>query len=266
MTDERPSVARSLTVAGLILQFALTVILIHRTTDLASWLRGLSTAQGDALGGAAALLLLLALIVPAWRGRTWALVLAVLLQVGLLLGIVPYLAASFAHPADFTAWLLNVSYFEVGVLAVAFGLITTREGLGRARARSWRSLQGAAVWAAGAVWIGMVAVGAAVASAPTSAGTFDTPAAHVVTLRMGAMSFSPPDLHLPAGQPTALVVVNESTESHSFDVDPLAIHLRVPGKSTALVVVTLPAGPPIPFYCGIPGHREAGMTGTLIPE
>lgn len=266
MTDERPSVARPLTVAGLILQFALTLILIHRTTDFATWLAGLVTGQGDALGGAIALILLLALIVPAWRGRTWALVLAVLLQIGLTLGIVPYLAASFGHPTDFTAWLLNVSYFEAGVLAVVFGLVATREALGRTRPRRWRSMQGAALWAAGAVWVGMVAVGAAVAAAPTPGGTFDTPAAGVVTLHMGAMSFSPPDLHLPAGRPTAIVVVNESTESHSFDVDPLGIHLRVPGKSTALAVVTIPAGAPIPFYCGIPGHREAGMSGTLLPD
>jgi uncharacterized cupredoxin-like copper-binding protein len=266
MTDERPSVARSLTVAGLILQFAMTVILIHRTTDFASWLTGLATGQGDAIGGAVALFLLLVLVVPAWRGRGWALVVAALLQVGLTLGIVPYLASSFAHPADFTAWLLNVSYFELGVLAVAFGVIAAREVLARTQPRSWRSAQGAALWAAAAGWVGMVAVGAAVASVAAPAGTFDAPAVDVITLRMGAMSFLPPELRIPAGQPTAIVIVNESTESHSFDVDPLEIHLRVPGKSTALVVVTAPSGPPIPFYCGIPGHREAGMTGTLLPQ
>ena len=31
-------------------------------------------------------------------------------------------------------------------------------------------------------------------------------------------------------------------------------------------VVTIPAGAPIPFYCGIPVHREARMTGTLLPD
>jgi uncharacterized cupredoxin-like copper-binding protein len=94
----------------------------------------------------------------------------------------------------------------------------------------------------------------------------DQPAENVVLLRMGAMSFEPAHLRLPPGKRTAVVVVNESTESHSFDVDPLDIHVRVPAQSTVVTMVRMPAGPPVPFYCGIPGHSEAGMTGTLVPE
>ena len=76
----------------------------------------------------------------------------------------------------------------------------------------------------------------------------------------------PNELRVRAGEPTAVVIVNESTESHSFDVDTLGIHVRVPGKSTAVALVQLPAGAPVPFYCGIPGHREAGMKGSLVVE
>jgi uncharacterized cupredoxin-like copper-binding protein len=266
MNNERASVARTVVVLGLVVQFVLTIVLIHRTTDLATWLHGLTTGAGDVLGGAVALLLLLLLIVPCWRGKRWALVTSVLLQVGLTLGIVPYLIAGFAHPQDFAAWLLNISYFDVGVVAATFGAVAAREAWGRARPRGWRSVQGAAIWAGVGVWAGMVAVGVAVAGAPAPAGTMDQPAENVAILRMGAMSFHPAQLRLPAGKRSAVVVVNESTESHSFDVDPLGIHIRVPGQSTVVAMVRMPAGPPVPFYCGIPGHREAGMTGTLVAE
>jgi uncharacterized cupredoxin-like copper-binding protein len=266
MNNERASVARTVAVLGLVVQFVLTIVLIHRTTDLATWLHGLTTGAGDVLGGAVALLLLLALIVPCWRGKRWALVTSVLLQVGLTLGIVPYLIAGFAHPQDFAAWLLNISYFDVGVVAAAFGAVAAREAWGRTRPRGLRSVQGAAIWAVVGVWAGMVAVAAAVAGAPAPAGTMDQPAENVVLLRMGAMSFEPAHLRLPPGKRTAVVVVNESTESHSFDVDPLDIHVRVPAQSTVVTMVRMPAGPPVPFYCGIPGHSEAGMTGTLVPE
>ena len=266
MKHDRPSFARVIVVLGLILQFVLTIVLIHRTTDLAAWLDGLRHGAGDVLGGAVALVFLLILIAPAWRGRRWALVISIFLQAGLTLGIVPYLVSSFSHPQDFAAWSLNVTYFDLGVVATIFGVIAAREAWGRTAPREWRSAQGAAVWAVVGTWVGMIAVGAAVAAVPVATGVMDQPAAEVVTLRMGLMSFQPNELRVRAGEPTAVVIVNESTESHSFDVDTLGIHVRVPGKSTAVALVQLPAGAPVPFYCGIPGHREAGMRGRLVAE
>jgi uncharacterized cupredoxin-like copper-binding protein len=264
MKNERPSAARTVAVAGLIAQVFLTLILLHRARGFSIWLADLARGAGDAIGGAAALVLLIALIAPAWRGRRWALWLAVLLQVGLTLGIVPYLVASFAHPIAFNAWLLNITYFIAGVTAALFSVIAALEAGSRARPRAWRSAQGAALGAFAAVWLGMVVVGAAVASAPLPAGYLDTPADAVTTLRMEAMSFEPSELPLRAGRRTAVVVVNESAETHSFDVDTLGIHLRVPGHSTAMTLVQPTSDAPIPFYCGMPGHREAGMTGTLV--
>ena len=264
MKNERPSAARTTAIAGLIAQVFLTLLLLHRARGFSIWLADLSQGAGDAIGGAAALILLLALIAPAWRGKRWALWLAVLLQVGLTLGIVPYLLASFAHPIAFNAWLLNITYFVAGVTAALFSAVAALEAGGRARPRSWRSAQGAALGACASVWLGMVVVGAAVASAPLPAGYLDMPADAVTTLRMETMSFEPSQLQLQVGRRTALVVVNESAETHSFDVDPLGIHLRVPGHSTAVALVQPTSAATIPFYCGMPGHREAGMTGTLV--
>lgn len=262
----RSSFARSLVVAGLLLQFVLTVVLIHRTTEFDAWIRGLLHGAGDSLGGAVALVLLILLIPPAWRGRGWALVVSVILQLGLVAGIVPYLASSFSHPQDFSAWLLNVTYFDVGLVAAGFGVVAALEAWKRAGPRGWRSVQGGAVWTLVGVWAGMVAVGVAVAGAPPPEGMVAMPAAAAVVLRMRLMSFQPSDLKIHAGEPTALVIVNESTESHSFDVDALQIHRRVPANSTTMVMVELAADQPVPFYCGIPGHKQAGMTGRLLPE
>jgi uncharacterized cupredoxin-like copper-binding protein len=78
------------------------------------------------------------------------------------------------------------------------------------------------------------------------------------------MYFAPDRFELPAGEPTAVVLVNRSTESHSFDVDGLDVHVRVPPRSTVTTLLEPPTAGVLPFYCGIPGHAAAGMRGTLV--
>jgi uncharacterized cupredoxin-like copper-binding protein len=52
--------------------------------------------------------------------------------------------------------------------------------------------------------------------------------------------------------------------SNSFDVDALEIHIAMAANETAETTLTLTQPGTYTFYSAIPGHREAGMVGTLI--
>jgi uncharacterized cupredoxin-like copper-binding protein len=63
-----------------------------------------------------------------------------------------------------------------------------------------------------------------------------------------------------------LFIINKDDIGHSFDVDSLDIHVELPPTSTTAVAIT-PTGPGnLEFYCGVPGHRDAGMVGTISVE
>lgn len=66
-----------------------------------------------------------------------------------------------------------------------------------------------------------------------------------------------------------ITVVPSGGLEHDFTVDELSIHEVLPSGSTDAVTITIPedAEPgEYVFYCSVPGHREAGMEGTLIIE
>jgi plastocyanin len=64
-------------------------------------------------------------------------------------------------------------------------------------------------------------------------------------------------------------VVPSGGLEHDFTVDELGIQEVLPSGSTEAVTITIPedAEPgEYVFYCSVPGHREAGMEGTLTIE
>ena len=59
-----------------------------------------------------------------------------------------------------------------------------------------------------------------------------------------------------------LEVTNPDAFDHDFVIDELDVKVALPAGETTKV--TFQAGPgTYTFYCSIPGHREAGMEGTL---
>lgn len=82
-------------------------------------------------------------------------------------------------------------------------------------------------------------------------------------LTMAVTAFQPPVVRVPVGAPATLLVRNNDPQGHDVRVDDIGVHLSVGAGEqvrTALFVA-LPAA--YPFYCSIPGHRAAGMVGTL---
>jgi uncharacterized cupredoxin-like copper-binding protein len=79
------------------------------------------------------------------------------------------------------------------------------------------------------------------------------------------MVFKPSALTIRAGVPATIVLENQDTVPHTFVIDELNINEAVePGELTT-VSITAEAGT-YTFYCELPGHREAGMEGTLTVE
>jgi uncharacterized cupredoxin-like copper-binding protein len=63
----------------------------------------------------------------------------------------------------------------------------------------------------------------------------------------------------------AFSLPNEGAAPHNFSIDELEIDVDIDPGAQEEVVINAPAGE-YEFYCNVPGHREAGMVGTLVVE
>ncbi|NUM44442.1 MAG: cupredoxin domain-containing protein [Anaerolineales bacterium] len=87
-----------------------------------------------------------------------------------------------------------------------------------------------------------------------------------ITIKTDGMSFVMDEVHVKAGQPVTLHVVNQDGYAHAFDIDEFDIHAPLPANETFDAAFT-PAEPGrYTFYCGSPGHAAAGMEGVLVVE
>lgn len=113
--------------------------------------------------------------------------------------------------------------------------------------------------------------------------TADWDAASTLRIELGEMFFEPKDITLEAGQPYVLELVNTGKVTHEFTaaeffrsvatrkVETESSEVKVPffteievfaGKTVELFVIPIMPGS-FEMLCLIPGHREAGMEGTI---
>ncbi len=84
----------------------------------------------------------------------------------------------------------------------------------------------------------------------------------VLNLSIQNLAYSTRELTANNGQVT-VTVDNHDVWWHTFTIDGLNVNLSVP--SSGKRQITFKAKPGVyTYYCGIPGHRQLGMTGTLI--
>lgn len=83
----------------------------------------------------------------------------------------------------------------------------------------------------------------------------------VIQMSSSAFFFDPSELELAVGEPVRLVIQN--TGAHTFTVDDLGIDVAL-NESVEIIEFTPEEAGTFEFYCGIPGHREAGQVGTII--
>ncbi len=86
------------------------------------------------------------------------------------------------------------------------------------------------------------------------------------TITMKDMRFRQAEVHVKAGQPVTLRVVNEDGYAHAFDIDAFDIHRPLAASETLEIAFTPEQPGRYAFYCGSPGHEAAGMTGTFVVE
>ena len=88
--------------------------------------------------------------------------------------------------------------------------------------------------------------------------------AQEVTVAAHDIYFDPVELNATAGSIT-FILPNEGAAQHDFTIDELGIKVDLPPGATETLEVDIPAGT-YQFYCSIPGHKDAGMVGTLVVE
>lgn len=94
-------------------------------------------------------------------------------------------------------------------------------------------------------------------------GATPTPEPPSVSIEASEFAFKPDRISGTAGQTLTIELVNKGTIEHDFTIDTLNVKLLVGvGKTGQTTTPSLTAGT-YDFYCAIPGHKEAGMVGTL---
>jgi len=93
-----------------------------------------------------------------------------------------------------------------------------------------------------------------------------SPGQQVTTVTMTSFAFEPSEMNVKAGQTVRVLLDNPDSIPHAFDIPELGVGLAVlPGASIEIEFVATESGT-YTFFCGIPGHREAGMEGLLVVE
>ena len=77
--------------------------------------------------------------------------------------------------------------------------------------------------------------------------------------------FEPTELAIPADTDVTVTLPNEGVTLHNFAIDELSIDVDIEPGATQEAVINAPAGV-YEYYCNVPGHKAAGMVGTLTVE
>jgi plastocyanin len=77
--------------------------------------------------------------------------------------------------------------------------------------------------------------------------------------------FEPEELSIPADTDVTVQLPNDGVTLHNFSIDELGISVDIEPGATQETVINAPAGE-YEYYCNVPGHKAAGMLGTLTVE
>jgi uncharacterized cupredoxin-like copper-binding protein len=196
----------------------------------------------------------------------WAPLLAALwCVIAVVPGLKPY-SYNLAHPAEagtFVATVLGLAMYLVAIVAGVTATVT-RGSPGSEASRPPRWLRGFLIG------VGAFAVGASlvsmIPSSDASAGVSAEELAGLPAVDAAHTRFEPMELHAKVGETVALRLDNHDAERHYFDIDEFNVHVPMPPGRSALALFRPTTPGTYTFYCEVPGHRSAGMHGTLIVE
>ena len=104
---------------------------------------------------------------------------------------------------------------------------------------------------------------AAPAQTPAANNAGDSATSDQYTIESHDIFFQPTELEIPANQDVKILLPNLGASAHDFSIDELGINVSLPAGESGEVTINAPAGT-YQFYCNVPGHKEAGMVGTLV--
>ena len=203
---------------------------------------------------------------PGARRRSWFWLLDAVAGILILLMFAPQISYDITHPGS-PQTFIPVLFAVVGSTAAIVGGIAAFLDVRRG-SPGW-SPSGRAGWVALAV--AGLAIGASVSSAMAggaSGGGGGVAAAPTTTgvLNIENIKFADARLTMANGEVLGLFVVNHDSAPHSFDIDALNVHVSVPANTTSAVAIKPTGAGTLEFYCSVPGHKEAGMVGTLTVQ
>jgi uncharacterized cupredoxin-like copper-binding protein len=117
-----------------------------------------------------------------------------------------------------------------------------------------------------ALAVGVALAAAACSSASQPAQGAAARSANEIRLVTTEWKFEPGTLRLPAGQPMAFLLDNRGALEHDILVPALGVHVHAQARQAALATVMFEKAGRYDFECTLPGHKEAGMKGTLVVE
>ncbi|HEX6299721.1 MAG TPA: cupredoxin domain-containing protein [Acidimicrobiia bacterium] len=200
------------------------------------------------------------------RRRPWFWLVITVPALLIIAGNVPFIVQDIVRPANTEAFLFTIFMLAAQVAAIAGGITAFREV--RLGGPIW-SRTGRAGWVTIAV-VGAL-LGAAmtgVAAGATLGGGSTVAGAPTVTgvLTAENTAFIETSLQVQDGEVLGLFIVNKDDIGHTFEIDSLEIHVELPPNSTTGLAVKPPGPGSLEFFCGISGHREAGMVGTITVD
>lgn len=199
---------------------------------------------------------------PGARVRPWFWIISAVLGLLVLLLIGFYAPYALSHPADALSFVTTLGILVAGMLIIVASLTAWREV--RCAGVVWHARGRAGLVVAGVVGLVLGASATSVFAAASMARgpAISDPPATTATLVAKDSAFVG-SLDAAAGEVLGILVTNADPYAHSFDVDELAIHVPLPASSTTFVAMKPTTTGSIVFYCGVPGHRDAGMVGTI---
>lgn len=106
---------------------------------------------------------------------------------------------------------------------------------------------------------------AAATEAPATEAAGEAAAASI-TVEAFDLGFNLSSNTIPANTDVQVTVTNNGALAHDFVIDELGIQTKLlnPGESETVTINAAPGD--YTYYCSVPGHREAGMQGTLTVQ
>ncbi len=191
-----------------------------------------------------------AAIATFWRSarrRAWSWLALLVPPVLFLLMNAPFIPYSLTHPAD--AGFTAVFPLVVGTLVLAWaGVLAFREVRSGAAVPAGGRRQVLVVSIIAGLTIGALATG--VLAARAGGGTGSVAAAPTKTATLVAQGTKYLQTSYTMGSSDVLGLFVENWDSH-------------PANSTLALSIKPTGAGPLAFYCAIPGHKQAGMAGTI---